>query len=77
MIVDTLGEGSVVPLSTIVLERHPAKELLFAARNADLLVVASRGRGVLTEMLSGSVSEHCVLHAPCPDVVVRHHHAAV
>jgi nucleotide-binding universal stress UspA family protein len=73
LIVDTLGEGSVVPVSTVVLEGHAGAELVLAAKNAELLVVGSRGRGALTEMLLGSVSEHCVLHSSCPVVVVRHH----
>ena len=42
-------------------------------KSAELLVVGSRGRGALTEVLLGSVSEHCVLHSPCPVVVLRHH----
>jgi nucleotide-binding universal stress UspA family protein len=41
------------------------------ARDADLLVVGSHGRGALTEMLLGSVGHGCVHHAPCPVVVVR------
>jgi len=45
--------------------------LLDAARDAELLVVGSRGRGAMAELLLGSVSEHCVRHAGCPVVVVR------
>ncbi|MFE0458809.1 universal stress protein [Kitasatospora sp. NPDC058965] len=46
--------------------------LLEAARSADLLVVGSRGHGGFVGALLGSVSGHCVQHAPCPVVVVRH-----
>jgi len=49
----------------------PAQALLDAASDADLLVVGSRGHGSFTGMLIGSVSLHCVQHAPCPVVVVR------
>jgi nucleotide-binding universal stress UspA family protein len=45
--------------------------LLDAARRADLLVVGSRGHGGFRGMLTGSVSQQCVHHAPCPIVVVR------
>jgi len=50
---------------------HPAELLVDASAEADLLVVGSRGRGAITGMLVGSVSQHCVNHAQCPVVVVR------
>ena len=46
--------------------------LLQAARDADLLVVGSRGRGGFTGLLLGSVSQQCSSHAPCPVVIVPH-----
>ncbi len=45
-----------------------------AERNADVLVVGSRGHGTVAGMLLGSVSEYCIGHAPCTVVVVRHQH---
>jgi nucleotide-binding universal stress UspA family protein len=38
---------------------------------ADVVVVGSHGRGALKRMVSGSVSEYVVHHAPCPVLVVR------
>ena len=55
---------------TVVDDRHPAEALLDASREADLLVVGSRGRGGFSELMLGSVSHAVVLHAVCPVVVV-------
>ncbi|MET8630529.1 universal stress protein [Kitasatospora sp. NPDC004669] len=55
-----------------VMEGGAVSCLLDAARGAELLVVGSRGHGGFTGALLGSVSQHCVQHAPCPVVVVRH-----
>ncbi len=66
-----LGAAPSVNVRQVVVEGHPAPVLLAAAEHADLLVVGSRGHGAFVGMLVGSVSEHCVSHAPCPVVVVR------
>lgn len=56
---------------TLVAPGRAADVLIHAAEDADLLVVGSRGHGAFTGMMIGSVSMHCVGHAPCPVVVVR------
>jgi nucleotide-binding universal stress UspA family protein len=70
-----LGEKPRVPVSTRVVEGHPATALIDASRDAQLLVLGSHGRGAFTGMLLGSVSQHCVGHACCPVVVVRQQQA--
>ncbi|HSP39328.1 MAG TPA: universal stress protein [Frankiaceae bacterium] len=65
------GESSKIPVDVVVAEGSPAAVLLKQAREADLLVVGSRGHGAFAGMLLGSVSSHCVSHAACPVVVVR------
>jgi len=54
-----------------VVEGHPARVLVDAAEDADLLVVGSRGHGGFVGALLGSTGQHCVHHATCPVVVIR------
>jgi len=42
--------------------------------NADVLVIGSSGKSWLSRLLSGSVSDHVIHHAPCPVMLVRHNH---
>lgn len=60
-----------VSFKGVLHEGPPAKVLVEASKDADLLVVGSRGRGGLGDLLLGSVSWHCAQHAHCPIVIVR------
>ena len=60
-----------VDIERTVTEGPPAAALLQAARDAELLVVGSRGHGGFAGLLLGSVSQQCAQHAPCPVVIVR------
>jgi nucleotide-binding universal stress UspA family protein len=61
-----------VDIRTAVEEgKNPAKALIERSKEADLVVVGSRGLGGFKGMLLGSVSQHLVAHAECPVVVVR------
>ena len=65
------GGGEVEVRRTVADEHKPAPFLVERSRDAELLVVGSRGRGSVGSMLLGSVSTHCVHHASCPVVVVK------
>ena len=68
--VDTvLGVDPGIAVELMVAEGHPAFVLTQAAREAELLVVGSRGRGGFAGMLLGSVST-AVVHAACVPVIV-------
>ena len=80
-----LEEGVAAVLSG--LPAHPAVELLVvsgdpraglrtAGVGADLLVVGSRGHGVLDRLLLGSVANALVHHPTIPTIVVPHPHEA-
>jgi nucleotide-binding universal stress UspA family protein len=58
-------------VETLVLHGTAAEMLETAARDADLLVVGSRGRGGFAGLLLGSVSSRCAQHSPCPVVIVK------
>ena len=66
-----VDSASSVPVHARVVEGNAAQVLIDASDGADLLVVGSRGHGGFTEAMLGSVSQHCVHHAPCPVVVIR------
>lgn len=64
-----------VPYESEILEGDPASCIVDAAlyRDADLLVVGSRGRGALTSALIGSVSHEVTERSSVPVMIVREH----
>jgi nucleotide-binding universal stress UspA family protein len=65
-----LGDFPGVDVGRHVLPGRPARKLLDLARDADLLVLGSRGHGGFKGLLLGSVSLQCVQHAECPVVII-------
>lgn len=68
------GYGEKYPdvrVERVVVEDRPARAVLGAAENAQLVVVGSRGKGGFAGMALGSVA-HAVLHgADCPLIIIR------
>jgi nucleotide-binding universal stress UspA family protein len=58
-------EGRAIP------SNHPAQTLVEESRDADMLVVGSRGRGSFKSLVLGSVSQQCANQAECPVVIIR------
>lgn len=58
-------------INLLALRNSPSKGLIDFARDAQMLVVGSRGLGGFSGMLLGSVSDQCVRYATCPVLVVR------
>ena len=66
-----LGEPQPASVTVRASNGFPSKELIDASRDADLLVVGSRGAGGFARLMIGSTSDQVVHHAHCPVVVVR------
>ncbi|WP_067893810.1 universal stress protein [Nocardia vaccinii] len=64
-----------VVVRSIVAREQPARALLAASADAQLVVVGSRGRGGFAGMLLGSTSWTLVQSVDCPIIVVREHAA--
>ncbi|MEU7905697.1 universal stress protein [Actinoplanes sp. NPDC049118] len=70
-VADVVGTGDQPVDVRIKVAHGPAAQILLeAAAGAELLVVGSRGHGAFAGMLLGSVSQHCIQHAPCPVIVI-------
>lgn len=64
------AESRQVSVTVRAVSGVPAEELINAGRDADLLVVGSRGLGGFARLLMGSVSTQVAHHALCPVVII-------
>jgi len=65
-----LGEPGPETVTVQAVSGFPAEILITASRDADMLVVGSRGSGGFGRLLLGSVSSQVTHHAHCPVVVI-------
>jgi nucleotide-binding universal stress UspA family protein len=65
-----LSQPGPASVTVRALAGFPARELIDASHDADLIVVGSRGGGGFARLMLGSVSSQVVQHAHCPAVVV-------
>jgi nucleotide-binding universal stress UspA family protein len=70
-VVEDVAGGSEVTVEPVAVEGPPVPTLVDAAKDAELLVVGSRGHGSFAALLVGSVSQALAHHAPCPLVIHR------
>jgi nucleotide-binding universal stress UspA family protein len=70
-VASVLGGDIPVPLTQVVREGNAARVLLDETKDAQMLVVGSRGHGGFAGLLLGSVSAHCAEHAHCPVLVIH------
>lgn len=65
-----LGDKQPKSVRVVAISGFPAKTLIDASENSDLVVVGSRGGGGFGALFLGSVSSQVVHHSKCPVVVV-------
>lgn len=69
---EVLDGDTAVDVEPVVTQGSAGVVLVEMARDADLVVVGSRGHRTLASWVLGSVSTHVLQHAGCPVVVVHH-----
>lgn len=68
---EVFGNKRPKGLKASISQGHPTSVLLEASKNAEMLIVGSRGLGGFAGLLVGSVSSTCAEHAKCPVLVVH------
>jgi nucleotide-binding universal stress UspA family protein len=70
-VADRLGESRPASVTIRAVNGIPTQVLIEASRDADQMVVGSRGSGGFARLLLGSVSNQLVQHSHSPVTVVR------
>jgi nucleotide-binding universal stress UspA family protein len=67
-----IGQPQPTSVTVRAMDGFPVQQLIEASRDAELVVLGSRGAGGFARLTLGSVSSQVVHHAHCPVVVVPH-----
>ena len=70
--VDKIAGDAGVRIRIEVVQGSAGNALVDASRDADVLVVGSRGFGGFRGLLLGSTGQQCAVHAHCPVLIVPH-----
>ncbi|MGD2247389.1 MAG: universal stress protein [Candidatus Methanofastidiosia archaeon] len=65
------GEDMGVEVDPMVVDGHPANQIIKHSAHSDLVVMGTLGVSGFSHLLMGSVAEKVVRHAPVPVLVVR------
>ncbi|MDY8093505.1 MULTISPECIES: universal stress protein [Paenibacillus] len=62
-----------IPCRMLAGHGNPASVICEVAdqEKVDLIIMGTRGKGLVSEMILGSVSHHVIQHAPCPVLTVK------
>jgi nucleotide-binding universal stress UspA family protein len=71
-VLSSLGDSRPASVAVTAVNGFPAEEIVNAGRDADLIVLGSRGEGGFARMLIGSVANQVSQHATSPVVIIRH-----
>jgi nucleotide-binding universal stress UspA family protein len=71
--VEELAKAAGIEIESVLLEGHPADEIVkFAAQNdIDMIVMGTLGKTGVDRFLDGSVAENVIRHSKIPVLVVR------
>lgn len=65
-----LGESRPEAVTVRAVHGIPAEELINASKDADMLILGSRGAGGFSRLMMGSVAAQVAQHAHCPVVII-------
>ena len=69
-LVSQIGDAGKVSVTVKAVNGIPVEELVNASRDADILVLGSRGAGGFSHLRLGSTSTQVAHHAHCPVLIV-------